>query len=220
MLAAPRSRGFIATPTLASLAIAFAFLFVPARASAQSVIKQPGNHPDYSVEIEPHIVFQWTNHRWGDDAFGPGARFSIPFLDNGPISKINNNMAIGFGLDVTFGDNDCGWWFRDRRGNFDRGRFGNDCNVTEFWFPVVLQWNFFFTDVISVFGEPGFAIAHRRWDWEWVCPDGFSVCDYDDSDTDVEFVFWGGGRFMFSDTVGAVVRIGTPSISAGITFLL
>jgi hypothetical protein len=129
-------------------------------------------------------------------------------------------MAIGFGLDVTFGDNDCRWWWN----RFDRDRWlgDADCSVTEFWFPVVLQWNFFLTDVISVFGEPGFAIAHRRWDWQWWCdgePDG-PICDYDDSETDIEFVFWGGARFMFSDSVGATVRVGTPYISAGINFLL
>jgi hypothetical protein len=77
------------------------------------------------------------------------------------------------------------------------------------------------TDVISVFGEPGFAIAHRRWSWEWYCAGTAGVrCDYDESDTDPEFVFWGGARFMFSDTVGAVVRVGTPYVSAGLTILL
>ena len=75
--------------------------------------------------------------------------------------------------------------------------------------------------MISVFGEPGLAFAHRRWDWEWWCNDvNGAICDYDDSDTDLEFVFWGGGRFMFSDTIGATVRVGSPYVSAGINFLL
>jgi hypothetical protein len=28
--------------------------------------------------------------------------------------------------------------------------------------PVALQWNFWLTDVISVFGEPGLALGYRR----------------------------------------------------------
>jgi hypothetical protein len=193
---------------------------LPTTALAQSVIKQPGNHPRYSVELEPHFVFQWANRFGADDGFGPGLRANIPFLDNGPISKINNNMAISFGMDVTFGDNDCGWYWN----NFARDAWldSRDCSVTEFWVPVALQWNFFLTKVISVFGEPGFAIAHRRWNWDWWCngSPGTPVCSYDESDTDVEFVFWGGARFMFSDSVGATVRVGSPSVTLGINFLL
>src|SRR5688572_13062301 len=67
-------------------------------ASAQSVIKQPGNHPNYSVEIEPHIALQWTNRFGDNEGIGPGARFNIPFMHNGPIKSINNNMGISFGL--------------------------------------------------------------------------------------------------------------------------
>ncbi len=194
-------------------------LLAPAVSQAQSVIKNPGDHPRYSVELEPHFVFQWANRFGGDDGFGPGVRINIPFLANGPIPKLNNNMAIGFGLDLTFGDNNCRWWWN----RYDRNLWLNnaDCSVTEFWLPVTLQWNFFLTKMISVFGEPGFAIAHRRWDWDWYCNGANgALCNYDGSDTDVEFVFWGGARFMFSDSVGATVRIGVPYISAGINFLL
>jgi hypothetical protein len=196
-----------------------ALLSMPRVAEARSVIKQPGNHPDYSVEIEPHFVFQWANRFGDDDGFGPGVRVNIPFLDNGPIKTINNNMAIGVGLDITFGDNDCRWWWN--RHERDEWLDHEDCSVTEVWLPVTLQWNFFLTDVISVFGEPGFAISHRRWDWDWYCERGSgALCDYDDSDTGLDFVFWGGARFMFSDTIGATVRIGSPYVSVGVNFLL
>lgn len=199
-------------------ALGLSLLAAPSEAAAQSIVKQPGNHPHYSVELEPHAVFQWSNRFGGDDGFGPGARVNIPFLSNGPIKSINNNMAIGVGLDITFGDNNCQWWWN----RLPRDRFSNaDCHVTEVWMPVMLQWNFFLTKVISVFVEPGFAIAHRRWDWQWYC-DGNApaLCDYDDSDTDLEVAFWGGARFMFSDTVGATVRVGTPYLAVGINFLL
>jgi hypothetical protein len=33
-------------------------------------------------------------------------------------------------------------------------------------------------------------------------------------------VFYAGGRFLISDSIGIVARIGTPSISVGVTFLL
>lgn len=194
-------------------------LCCPAPAFAQSIIKQPGNHPNYSVELEPHLAFQWSNRYGTDDGLGLGMRANIPFLGNGPIKTINNNMAISFGLDITFGDGGPGWCF----GGYDRDLWirGADCNVTEFWLPVTVQWNFFLTKVISVFGEPGFAIAHRRWDYEFYCNGGGGpLCDYDRSDTDLEFVMWGGGRFMFSDNVGATVRIGFPMVTAGINILL
>lgn len=194
-------------------------LFAPALAHGQSIIKRPGDHPRYSVELEPHFVFQWSNRYNGGDGFGPGLRVNIPFLANGPIPRINNNMAIGFGLDITFGNNDCGWWWN----RYDRNLWlaNANCSVTEFWLPVTLQWNFFLTKVISVFGEPGFAIAHRRYEWDWWCNgNNGPICNYDGTATNLEFVFWGGARFMFSDTVGATVRLGVPYLSAGINFLL
>jgi hypothetical protein len=202
-------------PVLAAL-LPLAFSSV---ANAQNIVKQPGNHAQYTVEIEPHLAFQWAGRLGSDDGFGPGARFNIPFMHNGPIPKINNNMGITFGLDITFSDGGAGWC----RNGLPRDQWYNDsdCNVTEIWLPVAMQWNFFLTKVISVFGEPGFAIAHRRWDYEWYC-DGANNprCDGDESDTDLEFVLWGGGRFMFSDSIGATVRIGYPMVTAGVNFLL
>ena len=192
---------------------------LPTVASAQNVIRQPGNHPRYTVEIEPHLAFQWTDRFGSGDGFGPGVRFNIPFMHNGPIKTINNNMGITFGMDVTFGDGGPGWCYR----GYDRNLWlnGADCDVTEVWLPVAMQWNFWLTPVISVFGEPGFAIAHRRWSYEWYCNGGSGpYCDRNYNDTDLEFIFGAGGRFMFSDTIGATVRLGYPMVSAGINFLL
>ncbi len=184
-------------------------------AHAQSVIRQPGNHPDYGFEIEPHLAFQWMNRFGADSGFGPGVRFNIPFVHNGPIKTINNNMGISFGLDITFGDGGYGCYADSRRYP------GYDCNVTEIWLPVAMQWNFFLTKVISVFGEPGFAIAHRRWSYTWPCNgNNAPLCDPDYNSTSLQPVFWGGGRFMFSDKVGATVRIGFPMVTAGINILL
>lgn len=194
-------------------------LGTPAVAHAQNIVRQPGNHPDYSVEIEPHLAFQWADRVGSNDGFGPGARFNIPFLRNGPISTINNNMAITFGLDLTFGDGGYGWCY-DRYDRTYRVPNGG-CNVTELWLPVGVQWNFFLTKVISVFGEAGLAIAHRRWSDDVCSGTGAPPCGGSYSTTDFEPIIIGGGaRFMFSNKVGATVRIGFPMITAGINFLL
>jgi hypothetical protein len=198
------------------LCAALCLMMSPRTASAQSIIKQPGNHPNYTVEIEPHLALQWAHH-WGDDeGIGPGARFNIPFVHNGPIKTINNSMGITFGLDITFSDGDNWCWYRYGRDSVRRGR---DCDVMEMWFPVAMQWNFWLTKVISVFGEPGFAMVYRRWDDDLYCAGGPDFCDDDDFDF-FEPVFWGGGRFMFSDNIGATVRLGYPMITAGINILL
>lgn len=185
-----------------------ALLTLEGRASAQ--IKQPGAHPIYSVELEPHLALQHDRDwRADDDGWGPGLRATIPFLQNGPIPKINNSMGIGFGLDWLMFDNCDG-----------PGRVDN-CDVKQMWFPVVLQWNFFFTPIVSVFGEPGLAGRYRSFN---VSPcSNFSndpdECDVSDFDF-FEPVFFAGGRFLFSESVGLVVRVGTPYISVGATFLL
>ncbi len=202
----------------ASALVALVVLLIGGAAQAQ--IKQPGAHPDYSVEIEPHGVLQWANEPLADEGFGLGVRATIPFLDNGPISKINNNMGIGFGFDWVRFEDPC-WRWGPWPGPRGPDPFFNDCTATVLHFPVVLQWNFFLTPMISVFGEPGLEIEHTTISFDWYCNNvGGQFCEYDNSDTDVEFVFWGGARFMFSDTFGAVVRVGTPYLSAGITLLL
>ncbi len=197
----------------------FVMLSLPAAARAQNIIRQPGNHADYSVEIEPHLAFQWADRLGSSDGFGPGVRFNIPFMHNGPISSINNNMGITFGLDLTFGDGGPHWCY----GRYDRKDWlnGENCNVTELWLPVAMQWNFYLTKVISVFGEPGFAIAHRRWNYNWYCEGGGGpLCERKYTTNDLELILAGGGRFMFTDKIGATIRIGFPMITAGINFLL
>ncbi len=193
------SRSLVVSKWLAACAACAAAVLVPSLANAQ--IKSPGAHPDYSVELEPHLALQY--HRW-DDGVGPGLRVNIPFFHNGPIDSINNNMAIGFGFDWIFVDDD------HFRGCDDRFR---DCDATQVWFPVVLQWNFWFTDIISVFGEPGIAARYIDYD------NDFCRGDCDDFDF-FEPVFWGGARFQFSDVVGLTVRVGTPYVSVGANFLL
>jgi len=121
---------------LIRLSSAAALLTLAAEASAVNTIRQPGLHPNYVFEAEPHLVVGFDvphRGRGGFDAgFGPGFRGTIELVDNGFVKTINNTVGIGFGVD----------WLSP----FDR-------NV--FWVPVVMQWNFWLSDKWSVFGEPG-----------------------------------------------------------------
>jgi hypothetical protein len=199
----------------AALVSAIAALGLWARpASAQ--IKEPGNHPMYDVEIEPHFLAAWDGEATNDEGIGLGLRASIPLMDNGPVTKINNNMAIGFGLDWAHFDDACGYWFR---GN-NIGWRGADCTENDFIAPVVVQWNFFFTKVVSAYGEFGLAMVYSTWDSDYACGPGGCGWDTDGSDFDLEPVFGVGGRFIFSDSFGLNVRISWPYFSVGPSFLL
>ena len=65
----------------------------------ESIIKHPGDHPNYSLEIEPHLGFAFFLPTAGSTGVGVGGRFTIPVVKNGFVSTINNNVGVGFGLD-------------------------------------------------------------------------------------------------------------------------
>jgi hypothetical protein len=184
---------------------------------ALAQIKQPGAHAHYDTEIEPHLFIQWNDEpTWNDEGFGLGLRVTIPLVHNGPIDTINNNMGIGFGFDWAHFDDAClGGGFR-LNGNVVVQTDG--CEANEFWVPVVWQWNFFFSKLISALFEPGLALEYTdglACDNEggpgWVC---------DDSDLDIEFVLWLGVRFHLGDDFALVLRLGTPSLDFGPAFFL
>lgn len=181
---------------------------------AEAQIKSPGAHPRYSLEVEPHLLWHHAGSGWygDDDGWGPGVRLSIPIVESGPIKTINNSMAIGFGFDWAHFSGYCG-----RHAWLQNSDYWNEkCSANEIWLPVVLQWNFYLTEIISVFGEPGLAIVHRRWQ-------GYHRGEFGrETFTDTEFkplVMFGGGRFQFTDLVGLTVRLGWPYISVGANFL-
>jgi hypothetical protein len=196
--------------------VVLGMLAVPALASAQ--IKEPGNHPLYKAELEPHLVVEWSDYApCTNDGFGPGFRAAIPILDNGPIPKINNNMAIGFGLDWAHSsiNNRCGAYYNGTT------YYGSGFSADVWSIPVVVQWNFFLLPKISVFGEGGLVLQHRRFDNGYAgnaCVNGF--CNGSDSDNSVDGSFSVGGRFLVSDSVGFLVRLGYPYFSAGVSILL
>jgi hypothetical protein len=194
--------------------LAIGSLLVAGPLKAESIIKRPGDHQSYAFELDPHLLAQYSRLPYGGEGFGLGLRFSIPFVHNGPVPKINNNIGISFGMDfATFGDDGrCHGY-----GNPDF--FTDHCGATTLWFPVTGQWNFFLTPVISVFGEFGLAARYSRWWYEGPCNNG-GDCSYSAHQTDFfEPVFWGGGRFLFGKTAGLTVRLGWPYISVGASIL-
>jgi len=200
-------------------AVAVSVLVAGSPARAESIIRNPGDHPLYGVELEPHAVFQYVfaPDFMGHLGFGAGLRASIPFLGNGPIETINNNMAISFGGDwVHFSRDWCA-------GGHPNAAWpgGHGCSANAFWFPVAVQWNFFLTDIISVFGEPGLALVYN-WvsGWEPCSNPASPACEYHRSHFEIEFAGWGGARFLLGKSVALTVRVGTPSMTLGASFLL
>lgn len=173
------------------VAFGVAFACAPEVAHAQNLIKRPGAHNHYSVEVEPQFAISWAGHAhryddvYYDSGFGPGIRFSIPFMHNGPITNLNNNIGINFGLN-TF---------------FYSSRY--DYNPIVWSMPVAFQWNFYFTDIISVLGEVGFSTN--------------LVTTRDYTDFYADPIFQGGGRFQFGK-VGIIVRVGYPMLTVGANF--
>ena len=183
-------------------------------ASAAAQIRSPGSHPRYGVELEPHLVVQWAEEPWWDDeGIGVGLRASIPLIDNGPVRTINNNLAISFGLDWAHFD-DCGRPYNDL------------CDADNIWFPVVVQWNFFLSKVVSLFPELGLGIQYSMLDWDGRIPnqcvriDGVNVCDDDVDDIDLHLVLWFGARFALSNEIAFTVRLGVPSLLLGVSIFL
>ncbi len=184
-----------------------------AASSASAQIRNPRSHPHYGVELEPHLVVQWSDEPyWDDTGVGIGLRASIPVIPDGPIHSINNSLAIGFGLDWAHFDG-CGPW--------------NDvCDANDFWIPLVVQWNFFVTKNISLFGELGLALQYSVLEWEGPIPsncarvNGVNICNDDVDDLDVELVLWFGARFIVSDNVALTIRLGSPSLLFGVSFFL
>lgn len=197
-----------------SAAFAVVLLLAPGVAAQ---IKEPGAHANYSVELEPHAVLWWRDRSGNWDStmgLGLGLRAAIPIVKNGFVRSINNSVAIGFGADWGRYGHQC--WGQDQR------RLSGDCVNNEFWFPVVMQWNFYLTKAFSVFGEPGVAIRYSQWsrpNGSCVGPGGATNCDLKDSATGIEPAFYLGGR-VGNDAVRFTFRVGWPYASVGASFFL
>jgi hypothetical protein len=182
--------------------------FISSSAHADDTIKTPGDHPDYTVEIEPHGLIG-LGFRYGGVGIGLGARFSIPIVKNGFVPSINNSIAVTFGAD-----------FMHYGGCF--GSFNNvdiDCSANYLFFPVALQWNFYVASKWSVFGEPGIVPFYGFYDN--LCGNGAGQipgCN-DPSHFSVAPALYVGGRYHFNEHTALTMRIGYPDFSIGVSFM-
>src|SRR5262249_9106521 len=108
---------------------AISFASGSARAE-EMVIKQPGAHPHYSIEIEPEGIINFGRDL--RDGPGAGIRLSIPIVHNGFVGSINDTVALTF--------------------RADKAPI-NKPNRS--YFPRPPQWNFWPPTHWTVFGEAG-----------------------------------------------------------------
>ncbi|HEX8793830.1 MAG TPA: hypothetical protein VF765_22965 [Polyangiaceae bacterium] len=193
-------------------------------ARADDTIKRPGDHPHYSVELEPHALLGWAA-QWAGTGFGLGGRVSIAITHDGFVKSINNSVAISLGLDwVHYGGTGCYYDPRYAGYCYGPGYFGSADFIQ---IPIVMQWNFYVAEKWSVFGEPGLYIWHGFFPSpNYPCngpglpPCGFYNYGYG-NDTGVGPAFWAGGRFHFSDSAALTMRVGYPDLlTLGVSFFL
>ncbi|MBX3220720.1 MAG: hypothetical protein KF795_09390 [Labilithrix sp.] len=133
---------------VAALAVTAALSVSGLARADESIIKNPGDHPSYRFEAEPHGLIGFGGpFRGGRGELGAGFRGTVIIVDNGFVKTINNSVGITFGGDLFFG----------------RGTL---------FIPVAMQWNFWLSTHWSVFGEPGigFVAANRDRDRDFLHP--------------------------------------------------
>lgn len=131
--------------TLGALAAA-GVMAMTGSAWAQSFAGRPGAHVT-GVEVEPQVVVGYGFDRGPGytDGFGFGLRLGIPLMANGPITSINDSLALSVGADLVY-------W----NGSYNQNTFWG---TSELLIPVMLQWNFYLTRVFSIFPEAGVALG-------------------------------------------------------------
>ena len=209
------SRSFSA---LAGASLGAAMVLAGTGAQADDTIKHPGDHPKYVVEIEPHGLWGWSHYYFANsDGLGLGVRFAIPVVENGFVPSINNNVAVSFGLDwLHYSGATC--YYYGPGPNVGPGPCYAVGDANYLLFPVAMQWNFFVAQRWSVFGEPGLVIYHGFFDYCSNVPVG-TRCGPSPTQTGIDFAFYAGGRFHFSDHATLTMRVGYPTFSVGVSFL-
>ena len=204
--------------SVAARCTAFAIGLLAFAASAQArdarVIHDWRTPIGYDFELEPHLVL-------GTDPPGPGigsgvgigVRGSVVVAPDGFIRNLNDSVAVGFGLDI---GHYTGAWaiqgYRDQCLHFEPGPNGtavctqvtsNGGTYNYVYVPVVMQWNFWLTHQWSVFGEPGVNLYYLG-------NHGLSVSP----------AVYVGGRFQIADRITLTARLGYPTFTFGVSFML
>lgn len=194
-----------ALKTSAISLLVVASTLVVGTASAQLIIRNPGDHPDYRVEIEPHGTVGLfhrnfggfdgnnLNNGFGNPDIGAGFRVSVEIADP-VIPRLNNTIALSFGLDLTNCSNYC------YNNNNRLSSYG-----TQFYAPEAgVQWNFFLTPQFSVFADVGIMLRSYG-----VYQDNF-----------FDFYAMVGGRYHINKRIALTFRVGYPFVTFGPSFFL
>lgn len=202
----------------AGVAVAFLLLLAFARGArageAATVFRDSDAPIVYQVEIEPHLVVGTAPPGLGaGSGAGVGVRASVVLAPEGFINRVNDSVAIGFGLD--FGRYTGAYGvsgYRDQCTHFEPGPAGTSIctSVTSnggpynyLFLPVVMQWNFWLADRWSVFGEPGLNL--------------FYIGNHGVGAAPALYV---GGRFRLSDNITVTARLGYPTVGLGVSFMM
>jgi hypothetical protein len=167
----------------------------------------------HRFEIEPHLVLGTAPPGFGQGSgIGAGVRASVAILPDGILPKVNDSLAIGFGLDY---GRYYGKWalngYRDRCLHYQTGPDGtqictditlNGGDYPYLYIPIVLQWNFWFTRHFAMFAEPGVNLYY-------LADHGFGAVP----------AFYLGARWQLSDHTALTVRLGYPTVALGVSFL-
>ena len=182
-------------------------------ASAQSTIERPGERTRYAIELEPHLAAGVTDPPGAGTGSGLGAglRASFEIARVGFVGSINDSIAIGVGADLLHYSGDdapragsCRRFVPGPAGTsvcVEVSQTGGRSNYV--FVPVDLQWNFWLSRRWSVFVEPGLSVY-------WL--------DYGTLGVGPAFFF--GGRAHLSDKVTMTLRLGYPTLTLGVSFLL
>jgi hypothetical protein len=205
-----------AVVALAALAVLLPVSRAQAReAEASATVIRDSDAPiTYAAELEPHLLLGSAPPGGGvGSGVGLGARASVVLAPQGFIDGINDSVAIGFGLD--FGHYAAQYGlkgYRDQCTHFAPGPAGTSVctSVTSeggtynyLFLPIVMQWNFWFTERWSAFGEPGLDIFHLG-------NSGFGITP----------ALYLGGRFRLTDTITITARLGYPTLGIGASFMM
>jgi hypothetical protein len=186
-------------------------------AADRLTIRNSGDRPQYALEAEPHLNLGLIDPPGigTGKGIGLGFRATVELVENGFVQTINNSVGLGFGIDYVHhaigrDDRPCVTWEPDPLDPADADictEFRESADY--FLVPVVMQWNFWLSEEWSVFGEPGGIVYYAD-----------SGGAGDDNNINLDISIYGGGRWHFADAGALTMRLGYPTFSVGVSFLL
>ena len=197
------------------LVLALASLTSPRIARAyESVVREARAPIGYAFELEPHLVLGSNPPGAGaGSGVGVGVRGNMVIAPDGFLRGVNDSVALGIGLD--YGHYYASWainGYRDQCLSFQPGPDGtsictavtsNGGTYNYLFVPAVMQWNFWLTERLSAFAEPGLTLY-------FISNHGF----------DASPALFVGGRFRIADRITLTARLGYPTFAFGVSFMM